>query len=73
MKTEFIKIEDKRYRLSSIKMYEPAFLEKKNKPFAIYIYFSTLNKVIRDYHYFETEQKRDDLITKLDEVFNTKY
>jgi len=70
MKTQFIKIQDKRYRLTTIKIYEPFSSEGK---YGIYIYFTVTRRSDRCYHRFESENDRNKVLFELDEVFNIKY
>lgn len=80
----FVKIQNSRYRLSSIKRYDPFgsikadILNDKQKStktsdgekYGIYIYFSTNGATQRVYHYYTTAKERDLQIDKLDQIFN---
>lgn len=70
MKRQFIKIQEKRYRLTTIKIYEPFI---NNKQFGIYIYFTATRRADRSYHVFESENDRNKALYELDEIFNIKY
>ena len=70
MKSVFVKIQLQRYRLTTIKMYEP--FENENG-FGIYVYFSISNRSDRRYHLFDSKRSRNISINKLDELFNVKY
>jgi len=68
-KQEFIKIKNKRYRLSAIKRYEPFVHEGSNSPFGIYVYFSMQGESNRSYHVWEEIFDRDNTLLLLDEAF----
>jgi len=70
MKNIFIKIQSQRYRLATIKMYEPF---ENEHGFGIYVYFSIANRSNRRYHLYVKKVDRDISLTKLDEFFNIKY
>lgn len=68
MKPPFIRIEHKRYRLFTIKRYEP-FTQSVSEKYGIYIYFSAVNAKFRSVHLFNSETIRDDYMSELDYVF----
>ena len=69
MKKQFIRIEDVRYRITTIKRYQPFTMFRSDKLFGIYIYFSATNMEKRTYHNFETKLERDNVLTELDQIF----
>jgi hypothetical protein len=70
----FVKIQKVRYRLNSIKRYEPFETNSaKIDKFGVYIYFSMTGNQSKTYHYYATEEERDYLMAKLDELFNITY
>ena len=68
-KKEFIKIEDTRYRSSTIKRFQPFVMFRSDKLFGVYIYFSATDLNKRAYHNFETESERDNILEELDQIF----
>lgn len=68
-KAQFIKIGDIRYRLTNIKRYEPFEFEGPNK-YGIYIYYSAMKTGGRDYFRFKSKKERDEILFKLDDLFN---
>lgn len=70
MKKQFIKIQNLRYRVSSIKRYEPFHRgDNRSTPFGIYVYFSMTGNSSRVYHMFEDESERDTVLMSLDQAF----
>jgi hypothetical protein len=70
IRKQVIKIQRLRYRLSSIKRYEPFERDDiKHAPFGIYIYFSMTGNSNKVYHVFNTEKERDDILLHLDQTF----
>jgi hypothetical protein len=70
MKKQFIKLQGLRYRVSSIKRYEPFYREDvKHSRYGIYVYFSMIGNSNKVYHVFETEEARDLVLTCLDQTF----
>lgn len=73
-KDSFVKIQKIRYRLATIKRYEPFETESpKNDKYGLYVYFAVTGSNSRVYHYFEKEEDRDKMIRKLDELFGVSY
>ena len=84
---QFIKIQNKRYRLNTIKRYTPfetdkvevnndqlkTTTRKTNQKWGIYVYFSTQGNNARVYHYFDNQTSRDNMILRLDQAFNIIY
>lgn len=68
MRLNFIRIKQKRYRLSIIKRYEP-FTQIATGKYGIYLYFSAVNAKLRSVHLFDEESIRNDYILELDYVF----
>jgi hypothetical protein len=69
-----IKIQSDRYRLTTIKRHKPfeSVLGKKNQ-YGIYVWFTTTGNSARVYHYFETEDEREVILKKLDELFGISF
>ena len=65
---QFIKIQKMRYRVSSIKRYEP-FERKDGSLIGIYVFFSMTGKGNKVYHLFDSEKERDDMLLELDKTF----
>jgi hypothetical protein len=73
-KSEAIKIQRVRYRLSTIKRWEPFETDPiKKDRYGIYIYFAITGGNAKVYHYFADEAERDKVIQKIDELFGINY
>jgi len=69
IKQQFIRINHKRYKLSTIKGYE-SFKQLQTEKYGIYLYFSALKPLTRSIHLFENEEMRDRYLNELDFIFN---
>lgn len=69
MKKQFIRLQNMRYRITSVKRYEPFERHDVNLSFGIYIYFSMTGQSGRVYHMFKTLEERDDVLLELDQIF----
>ena len=67
MKEQFVLLNQKRIRLSSVKKYDP--IESAMKDHGIKVYYSLSSRPAYDTFYFKNKKERDDAMRRIDDAF----
>jgi len=69
MAAQFINIQNKRYRLTNIKRYEPVNGSNMSDKYVLLVYFTAVGSSQRVTHRYPTKKQRDQELSRIDEIF----